>query len=59
MKRSMFLAFIEERRHDYEVLSDDAVEEADETNAVETALVAANDQIKLSTKRARCAFVRF
>lgn len=50
MRKNMLLAFVEELGHDYEALLDGAIEEADEPAAVETALAAANDQIKISTK---------
>lgn len=45
----MPLAFVEELGHDSEALLDGAIEEAGETDTAETALAAANAQIKLST----------
>lgn len=47
MSRSMLLAFVEEMGHDYDELLEGATEDSKETEPVETALAAANNQIKL------------
>lgn len=52
VRRNMLLAFVEEMGHEYEALLDGAFEESGDVKAVEvveTALAAANNQIKLST----------
>ena len=48
MPRSMLMAFVEEMGHGYDGLLDGAAD-SDETEPVETALAAANNQIKMAT----------
>ena len=47
----MLLVFVEEMGHEYESILDGAIEEERETEAVETALVAANHQIASTIER--------
>ena len=47
MAKSMLMAFVEEMGHDYESLLEGASGEQDQVEAIETALAAANYQIRL------------